>query len=140
MRSTRKWFAVPTRRWTVGVVVVGLLAVVGCISHAPAREAQSTAAASSVELRLIAYQPDALDVPVGGTVTWTQQDAGFHTVTSGTAEVGAGGAVVAHPSRVFDSGKLATGKRFSFQFTKAGTYRYFCEIHAATMRGVVVVT
>jgi plastocyanin len=140
MYWTHKSLAGGTRRVVVGFAAVAMVALAACSSKAPASEAKSTATVSSVVLHLIAYQPDALDVPVGMTVTWTQQDAGFHTVTSGTAEVAASGAVMVHPSGVFDSDKLATGKQFAFRFTEAGTYRYFCEIHPATMRGMVTVT
>ena len=127
-------------RGKTAVVALLLAAVASCSSKAPAHEATSNATRDSVVLHLIAYHPDVLDVAAGTTVTWTQQDAGFHTVTSGTTDVAATGEVTTHPSRVFDSGKLATGKRFSFDFTSAGTYRYFCQIHPATMRGVVNVT
>jgi plastocyanin len=140
MHSTRTSFARMTRRLVVGGAAVAMVALGGCSSKAPTREAKSTATASSVVLHLIAYHPDTLDVPVDTTVTWTQQDAGFHTVTSGTADVAASGVVTTHPSGIFDSGKLATGKRFEFRFTKAGAYRYFCQIHPATMHGVVAVT
>ena len=75
----------------------------------------------------------------GTTVTWTQEDAGVHTVTSGTVVQGTGG-VTEKPDGTFDSGSIATGNTFEFTFDQAGTYTYFCYIHPATMRGEVRVT
>jgi plastocyanin len=91
-----------------------------------------------VELKLIAYRPARLTVRKGATVTWTQRDPGVHTVTSGTVDNGAA-TVTVHPDDRFDSGELPTGRTYSHRFTEAGTYRYFCEIHPATMRGTVTV-
>src|SRR5262249_23762239 len=118
VRTAREYIAMPKQmevhrrmRWNAVLVATALAASIACSSHAPAREARS--AARDVVLHLTAYEPDALNVPAGTTVTWTQKDAGFHTVTSGTADVAASGEVTIHPSGVFDSGKLATGKQFS---------------------------
>ncbi len=88
-------------------------------------------------MRLIAYKPAVLTVPPGTSVTWRQQDAGFHTVTSGAVSKDASGSVETKPDGRFDSGQLAKGEEFSFAFESAGTYGYFCEIHPATMTGRV---
>lgn len=90
-------------------------------------------------MRLIAFRPESLAVPVGTTVTWKQQDAGTHTVTSGTVTQGPGDVTTA-PDGKFDSGNLATDATFQFTFDTAGTFPYFCQIHPATMRGEVQVT
>ena len=95
---------------------------------------------AAVSIRLVAYHPEGLRVPAGTSVTWTQRDPGFHTVTSGTAVVDATGAAAMHPDGVFDSGNLATGGRFSFTFPSPGTYRYFCRVHPATMHGSITVS
>ena len=85
------------------------------------------------------WAPARLDVETGTTVTWTQEDAGAHTVTSGTVEQGGAG-VTEMPDDRFDSGEIATGDTFEFTFNEPGTYPYFCEIHPATMRGEVRTT
>jgi plastocyanin len=95
-------------------------------------------AGAAVEMRLIAFRPASVTVKPGTAVTWTQHDAGVHTVTSGTVEQGAADVTV-HPDGRFDSKELATGKTFSFTFDAPGTYTYFCNIHPATMRGDVQV-
>ena len=92
----------------------------------------------NVTMRLIAYKPATLTIKAGTTVTWSQMDAGAHTVTSGTVEQG-GAFVTEMPDGKFNSGDIATGKTFEFTFDEAGTYPYFCEIHPATMRGEVLV-
>lgn len=92
--------------------------------------------ATTVEMRLIQYQPRSIEVAVGEEVTWTQSDAGFHTVTSGEVIQGGGG-VTTEPDDRFDSGELSTDETFKFTFSEPGTYPYFCEIHPATMTGEV---
>ena len=90
-----------------------------------------TLAAGAGETREIAidnysFSPGAITVPVGTTVTWVNHDETPHTVAAGD-----------NP-RSFRSEGLDTDDKFSFTFTKAGTYEYFCSIHPH-MTGKVVV-
>ena len=71
------------------------------------------------------FSPNPVEVKVGETVTWINDDSGRHTVTS--------------KDGVFDSGMMGKAQSFSFTFDKAGEYPYFCEPHP-TMVGTVVVT
>ena len=70
-----------------------------------------------------AYAPDVVNVAVGDTVTWTNTDSTSHTSTSDTPG--------------WDSGIVAPGRGFSFNFQSAGTFRYHCAIHPG-MVGTVV--
>ena len=79
----------------------------------------------AVEIVDFTFSPGTVEVAVGTTVTWTNNDTAPHTVTADD-----GG---------FDSGELAQGGTFSMTFDTAGTYSYFCEIHPQ-MTGSVVVT
>ena len=85
-----------------------------------------------------AFSPNPLDAKVGDTVTWTNKDTTFHTVTSGT-----GPSDTTH-GKAFDSGlsgptALTTqGKTFSHKFMTAGEFPYFCQLHP-TMVGKVIV-
>ena len=85
-----------------------------------------------------AFAPNPLNAKVGDTVTWTNKDTIFHTVTSGT-----GTSDTTH-GKEFDSGlsgptALTTqGKTFSHKFMTAGEFPYFCQLHP-TMVGKVVV-
>ena len=82
-----------------------------------------------------AYQPNPIQVSVGNTVTWTNDDSQPHTVTSG----GNG-----QPDNKFNSSPnfnplMAPGQTSSFTFTQAGDYPYFCMLHP-NMVGTVSVS
>jgi plastocyanin len=76
------------------------------------------------------FQPKEISVPVGGTVTWSQEDNTVHTVTSGTPNDETG---------LFDHEDFGQGETFSFTFERAGTFPYFCMNHPEGMRGTVTV-
>jgi len=67
------------------------------------------------------YSPSTVVVGVGETVTWTNNDAAVHTVTSGTPGGRADG--------LFDSSTIMPGSTFSHSFSTTGTFDYFCAIH-----------
>jgi len=83
-----------------------------------------------------AFSPPTLTVKVGTKVTWTNNDASPHTVTSTD-----GPSTGAKTTGLFDSGTVNRGRSFSFTFDKAGTYYYECTFHAsmATMHATVIV-
>ena len=111
------------RPWAVLVVlVVGLLAPALVPGMGPARAQVGEAAVDIVDF---AFEPATLEIPVGTTVTWTNQGQAPHTAT---AEDGS-----------FDSGPLDPGGTFSHTFEEPGTYAYFCGIHP-DMRATIVVT
>jgi plastocyanin len=70
------------------------------------------------------FGPDALTVPVGTTVTWTNNDGDEHTVVA--------------KDQSFSSPALAKGQTFSYTFTKAGKYDYLCSIHPFMVASVTV--
>ena len=77
------------------------------------------------------YNPSSLNVHVGTTVTWTNNDITGHTVTEGNPSGNT-------PPNGFDSGILAPGKTFTHTFDTAGTIQYYCTLHP-TMLGEVIV-
>jgi plastocyanin len=77
-----------------------------------------------------AYQPNPVQVSVGSTVTWTNDDAQPHTATSGQN---------ATPDGRFDSGIMAPQATFEHTFTEAGEFPYFCLLHP-NMVGTVSVS
>ena len=93
---------------------------------------------TGVTIELLAFTPAELEVDAGTTVTWTNEDPGAHTVTSGAVEQGASG-VTTSPDGRFDSGNIAGDDSYEQTFDEAGTYEYFCALHPATMRGVITV-
>ena len=60
------------------------------------------------------FTPPELTVKVGDTVTWTNRDDIPHTVVS---------------AGKFRSKALDTDNSYSFTFTEAGDYKYFCGLH-----------
>jgi plastocyanin len=85
-----------------------------------------------------AFSPNPVTVKVGETITWTNNDNQFHTVTSGS------GSSDPNMGKAFDSGlsgasALTTmGKTFQHQFTQAGQYPYFCQLHPIMVGKVIV--
>jgi amicyanin len=90
----------------------------------PAAAATPQAKTMEVMIDNFKFGPEALTVPVGTTVTWTNRDDIPHTVVS--------------TEGVFKSKVLDTDEKFSFTFAKAGAYDYFCSIHPKMVGKVVV--
>ena len=84
----------------------------------------------SSSLTTDAFQPNPIQVGVGDTVTWTNDDAQPHTATSGQN---------ATPDGRFDSGIMAPQGTFEHTFTEAGEFPYFCLLHP-NMVGTVSVS
>lgn len=80
-----------------------------------------------------AFQPNPINIKVGDTVTWLNDDSDKHTVTSGF------GPNDPNKGKQFDSGLLAEGQTFIHTFKTAGEFNYFCEPHPS-MIGKVIVT
>jgi amicyanin len=117
------------RSVSIAVLAAALVTGIGTIgidqNHFLA-SAQEKSAAAEVKIDNFSFGPAALTVPVGTTVTWTNRDDIPHTVVS------------TDDPKAFKSKVLDTDEKFSFTFTKAGTYPYFCSIHPK-MTGKVVV-
>lgn len=80
-----------------------------------------------------AFSPKDISVPVGTTVTWTNNDMLPHTVTSGTSDGRSG-----RPDGVFDSGNMDPEATFEFTFDEEGAFPYYCTPHP-WMKGTVTV-
>jgi plastocyanin len=78
----------------------------------------SGAAANAEEFQVtidnFTFAPAELKLKVGDTVTWTNHDDIPHTVVS---------------AGKFRSKAMDTDNTFSFTFTSAGDYKYFCSLH-----------
>ena len=86
--------------------------------------APPAAAPAEVKIDNFSFSPATLTVPVGTAVTWTNRDDIPHTVVSDDKSI--------------KSKALDTDEKFTFTFSKAGTYTYFCSIHPK-MKGTIVV-
>jgi plastocyanin len=80
------------------------------------------AATKTVTISASSYAPAVIEVNVGDTVTWKNDDLFPHTATS--------------VDRYFDSRQIAVGATWSYHATSKGEYPYICTLHP-TMRGVV---
>lgn len=74
----------------------------------------------SSSLTTDAYSPNPVQVSVGSSVTWTNDDSKPHAATSGEN---------ATPEQRFDSGIMALAATFEHTFTQAGEYLYFFLLH-----------
>src|SRR5579864_791282 len=111
----------------IGVVTATIAGSLGIPLHSKSLRGgslQDKAVTSEVKIDNFSFAPQALTVAVGTTVTWTNRDDIPHTVVS--------------TDGVFKSKVRDTDEKFSYTFSKAGTYSYFCSIHPK-MTGKVVV-
>ncbi len=69
---------------------------------------------AAVSIDNFTFSPAELTVKVGTTVTWKNQDDIPHTVVS---------------AGKFKSKALDSDDSYSFTFTAAGDYKYFCSLH-----------
>lgn len=69
----------------------------------------------------IYYDPEELQISIGTTVLWINDDSAMHTVTSGNSQEG--------PNGVFDSDLMAAGDSFEYTFTSQGKEEYYCIVH-----------
>jgi plastocyanin len=94
------------RALVLAAVLAGTLATAGQTADAPTR---------TITMPGKVYDPTSIDVLVGTTVTWKNDDAINHTATA--------------DDDAFASGYIAPGGSFSFAFTKEGRYAFHCSIH-----------
>ena len=84
----------------------------------------TTSGASAVKIDNFSFTPATITVAAGTTVTWTNSDDIPHTVVS--------------DDKSFKSKPLDTDEKFTYTFSKPGTYSYFCSLHPK-MTGKIVV-
>lgn len=112
-------------RLSLATTLVFLLAMITIV--APQPSATLAQEGQSVEISVVdfAFEPETVTIPAGTTVTWRNDGDRTHTVTADDGS--------------FDSGRLDPGESFSFTFTEAGAYAYFCGFHPE-MQGTIEVT
>jgi plastocyanin len=107
------------------VVLAGVLLLAGPL-NVTVQAQQPASAAMEVKIDNFSFSPATLTVAVGTTVTWTNQDDIPHTVVS------------TDDPRAFRSKVLDTDEKFTYTFSKAGTFAYFCSVHPKMIGTVVV--
>jgi plastocyanin len=107
-----------------GMMGGGMMGGYGSAQQSPASAAPVSG--NAVTIQNFAFQPANVQVTVGTTVTWTNNDTAPHTVTF-------------RDSSLTSSGILRQGDTYSYTFTKVGTFSYYCAVHTY-MIGEVIVT
>ncbi len=96
-------------------------------SHAKPAASEQSASGDKYQIKIdnFSFAPATLTVPVGTPVTWVNQDDVPHNIRS-------------TEGNILKSPVMDTDQKFSYTFTKAGTYPYYCGIHPK-MTGKVIV-
>jgi amicyanin len=102
--------------------IVGALLAFGAVAAEEAKDANKEA--NVVTIDNFTFTPPELTVAVGTTVKWVNHDDIPHNVIN--------------KDKVFRSKALDTDDSFSFTFTSAGTFDYFCGLHPH-MQGKIIV-
>lgn len=102
----------------------------GLSQDAAANGATPAAASAAPEETAVAildysFEASTVEIPVGTTVTWTNDGGVIHTTTS--------------TDGLWDSGIMSSGDVFSHTFDEAGSFTYICTLHPI-MIGTIVVT
>lgn len=114
-----------TKTFYLLAIAIMLLAIAaGHPSVSASGPETNTGAGSEVKIDNFSFTPPTITVATGTQVTWTNRDDIPHNVVS--------------DDKTFKSKTLDTDEKFSFTFTKPGTYSYFCSIHPK-MTGKIVV-
>lgn len=96
---------------------------------APAATTAAAAKAADAAIDIQGFKfPANTEVAKGTKVTWTNKDTTKHTVTSGTRP---------NKDGKFD-GQLDAAGTFSFTFTDAGVYSYYCSLHSSMNATITV--
>jgi amicyanin len=99
--------------------------MMGGYQQSPAQQTAPVTGITHLTMQNFAYQPATIQVRVGTTVTWTNQDNVPHSVT--------------FQNGMKDSGLLAQGQSFSYTFNAPGTYQYYCTVHPYMVATVTVI-
>ena len=102
------------------------LAIVAALALYPTRARSEASSASATEVRVdnFTFGPETLTVATNSTVTWLNKDDVPHVIASNDG--------------LFKSKALDTDDKYSYAFTKPGTYSYYCSIHPKMIGKVIV--
>lgn len=91
----------------------------------PAQQGTATSGVTHLTMQNYRYQPANIQVKVGTTITWTNQDNSPHSVT--------------FKNGMKDSGLLTQDQSFSYTFNAPGTYQYYSTVDPSMVATVSVV-
>jgi aldose sugar dehydrogenase len=81
-----------------------------------------------------AFNPSIVDIKMGYTIVWTNNDPVIHTIVEGSPSS------TSVPANGFNSEFLNQGMTFKHTFDKSGIFNYYCSIHPTMIGKVVVVS
>jgi plastocyanin len=110
--------------WSAAALVLPLALASVLVLHPTRAKGEAAASQLQVQVDNFTFGPAMLTVPVNSTVTWVNKDDLPHVIASNDG--------------VFKSKALDTDDKYSYTFTKAGTYAYFCSIHPKMVGTTVV--
>ena len=114
------------RKFCCGTLAIAVSVLVAIVMFSPLQGNSQGSSSQPAEVKVdnFSFSPETLTVPVNTAVTWINKDDVPH--------------VIASTDGVFKSKGLDTDDKYSYTFTKPGTYAYFCSIHPK-MTGKIVV-
>lgn len=98
--------------------------IVNALMINPSQARSEDANSTEVKVDNFTFSPETVTVPVNSTVTWVNKDDIPHVIASNDG--------------LFKSKALDTDQKYSFTFSKPGTYAYYCSIHPKMVGKVVV--
>jgi plastocyanin len=85
---------------------------------------QTSGTSAKVTISGFAFNPAQLEITVGTTVTWDNNDQATHTVTA--------------RDNSFNSGDMPFGTSFSNTFEQSGVFEYYCQYHSYMVGKITV--
>jgi plastocyanin len=120
--TTRLFFAanrfIPSRALGAAILLGPLVGAMLAFGAIAAQEA------NTLTIKDLEFASKELTVPVGTTVKWVNLDDVPHTVVD--------------KNKAFRSKSLDTNDTFSFTFSSAGTFNYFCSLHPQMVGKITV--
>jgi plastocyanin len=118
-RSVAKFFG-------IALFALGAMAATSCGTDSTSSSGENPpAVAATIHIADGKFEPRKIDIAVGGSVTWINDDVASHNVK------------FLEPS-TFNSGIIKPAATWTQTFASAGTYDYYCDFHNS-MKGSVVV-
>jgi len=108
----------------VSLAVLLLFAMV-CLASDASPDKSKKSTKHAVAMEGMKFSPDKLDIKIGDTVEWTNNDDRDHNVTA--------------KDNAFKSDNLSHGEKYSYTFKKAGKFAYTCSLHPR-MKGTISVS
>lgn len=114
------------------ILIITLLAIVAIVLISGCNQPKSNIdtipqgeVINNVDIKNYKFIPDFITIKKGDSVTWTNSDNVVHTVKSVTGEI--------------DSGIIAPGKEYKYEFNISGPYEYYCSVHSTMPHGKITV-